>query len=669
MRIGLFSFVILWLAATPMFGQRLARLKKGNELYAQKQYAAAITEYEALMASESGTVVMGVDAKINLADCYRQTQTPVKAEKVYRMIADEANNRPDILLNFGEVLVGVGKFDEARTNLQKYTALRPDDPRAPKLIEKCDLIQAIRPVFYDVKITNQEVVNDTTTDEFGLSYYGNGIVFASNQILKGMTGAEWKGVASVDMLYAEINPSGDLLAPRLLSKRLNSVSRHDGPATFTRDGKTIIYSQSVKPSINAPEGTLSLHLFTAKNENGKWSKPEALPFNIPDLIFTHPCLSADGTQLFFVSNMSNGGLGGLDIWVSSFRAGRWTNPRNLGATVNTTEDEGFPFIHPDGTLYFSSKGHANYGGYDLFRAQAVGNGADWQKAENLGEPINTAFDDTYFLLADDQTNGYLASARGGTDDIYRFILEGAAAKPLPDNVQPRSAAIFNDSSDAEVIIVETQPANKTTTNTADNENFVDKMLAENPKTDTTTDNNTNTTADGGNKTNNGTPKKKTTTTDNTDNTDNNDNSDIVENPTTDNVETPTTDTETPDNEPTTNNNTPKKSGKNGKNSGKNKTNTTDKPAPQLVVELQVIDSKDQSPLDQSEVVLRNAFTGKEEKLRMKSDGIVVLTLQADQKYEVIASCAGYFGGRLPITTMGAYADEKADALFPLVKKD
>lgn len=67
-------------------------------------------------------------------------------------------------------------------------------------------------------------------------------------------------------------------------------------------------------------------------------------------------ISADGQELYFHSSRP-GGYGGLDIWVSTLTPDGWGEPVNLGPLVNTTGDEGWPYISPDGQeLWFNSMG-------------------------------------------------------------------------------------------------------------------------------------------------------------------------------------------------------------------------------------------------------------------------------------------------------------------------
>ena len=108
-----------------------------------------------------------------------------------------------------------------------------------------------------------------------------------------------------------------------------------------------------------------------------------------------PSLSPDKKQLYFASNRP-GGFGGKDIWMSTrVSSGRWGEPINLGPTINSSGDEGCPFIHPDNqTFYFNSNGHPGYGMTDLFLSKKDSNDR-WQMPVNLGYPINTTVSYTH----------------------------------------------------------------------------------------------------------------------------------------------------------------------------------------------------------------------------------------------------------------------------------
>jgi outer membrane protein OmpA-like peptidoglycan-associated protein len=117
-----------------------------------------------------------------------------------------------------------------------------------------------------------------------------------------------------------------------------------------------------------------------------------------------------------------GGFGGMDLYVSEKESGRWGPPMNLGPEVNTEGHEIFPYVAPDGKLYFASDGHVGLGGLDIFYTEHK-DGDVWSTPENLGYPMNTISDDFSIVFNEDGTCGFLASDREGGvghDDIYSF---------------------------------------------------------------------------------------------------------------------------------------------------------------------------------------------------------------------------------------------------------
>jgi len=149
---------------------------------------------------------------------------------------------------------------------------------------------------------------------------------------------------------------------------------------------------------------------------------------------THASIAVDGSSLYFVSNRKEGGYGGRDIWSCvKLPNGKWSLPVNLGPTINTAADEDAPFLHPDGvTLFFSSTGHKNMGGFDVFKSTKSEDGK-WSEPENLRAPINTPDDDIFYVQSADGKRGYVSSIRKnglGEKDIYRIDFDRAITEPL-----------------------------------------------------------------------------------------------------------------------------------------------------------------------------------------------------------------------------------------------
>jgi len=167
-------------------------------------------------------------------------------------------------------------------------------------------------------------------------------------------------------------------------------------------------------------------LYVSRRRGTLWSEPLNLGETINSTAWdSQPCLSSDGRTLYFVSTR-RGGHGGSDIWKSTLLpSNEWSLPENLGDTINTSANEMAPFIHQDGkTLYFSSAGHPGMGGADLFMSRLSANGT-WSKPMNLGYPVNTKNDEINLIINAGGDAAYISSAKEGgygNTDIYRFEL-------------------------------------------------------------------------------------------------------------------------------------------------------------------------------------------------------------------------------------------------------
>jgi hypothetical protein len=162
------------------------------------------------------------------------------------------------------------------------------------------------------------------------------------------------------------------------------------------------------------------NLYVSKFKNNTWSKLQKLNSNINTKYWeSHASISKDGRILYFTSNRT-GGYGGLDIYKSErTRSGDWGPAMNLGPVVNSKYNEETPVITSDGnTLYFSSMGHYNMGGYDIFYSTRFDNG-QWSKPINAGYPLNTSSDDLFFTPVGEGAFAYYA--KYNKDDSYGMM--------------------------------------------------------------------------------------------------------------------------------------------------------------------------------------------------------------------------------------------------------
>lgn len=207
-------------------------------------------------------------------------------------------------------------------------------------------------------------------------------------------------------------------------------NENEGGATITGNNKELIYT--VCKMVTSPRQYYNCDLYSSKNIKGYWTDIVPLErVNRPDTWESMPSVTADGKELYFVSNRS-GGVGGYDIYKSiKDENGEWSEPINIGKPINTSGDEKSPFIHTDTrTLYFSSNGRPGIGGYDIYYVKLNDNN-EKTEVKNIGYPINTENDEVGFIVSIDGKYGYFSSnnikneSLGGMD-FYYFSLYNEA---------------------------------------------------------------------------------------------------------------------------------------------------------------------------------------------------------------------------------------------------
>ncbi|HRH63833.1 MAG TPA: hypothetical protein PLI68_10945 [Bacteroidia bacterium] len=203
-----------------------------------------------------------------------------------------------------------------------------------------------------------------------------------------------------------------------------NTNNHDAAIALSVDGqKLFVYKASKKD-----KGDIYV-----SNLNGyDWSTPKRLNKNInSDSWEGSISMSGDEKTIYFTSNRP-GGFGGRDIYTSTLDANNdWGPAINLGPGINTAYNEDAPFIHPNNKLfYFSSEGHNSIGGYDIFKAQVLGDSMG--APENIGFPVNTSTDDKYISISSNGAHAYYSSGVDeglGQQDIYSITPGIPGRKP------------------------------------------------------------------------------------------------------------------------------------------------------------------------------------------------------------------------------------------------
>jgi outer membrane protein OmpA-like peptidoglycan-associated protein len=437
----LFSNIFL-LVSVAMIAQG-GQMRKASDLYENMAYAEAIEVYQKL--DDHG--VEDPEVVRNLAYSYWKVRDFGMAEQYFSRVMENSWNPEDSYV-YAEALKSNGKYDEAAEIMKSYHESTKSDRRAKMQIENADYVTDIMSQQDRFTITNTSLSTGHT--EFCGAIYKDELVFVSsrNEGTAVKRTFKWTDEPFLDLFTATIDNTGGLSGIKLFEDPMNTRF-HEGPLTFSADGNTVYFTRN-----NFTDGVrgrsleriTKLKIYVSKRSQTGWSDPTEFKHNSDQYSTGHPTLNNDGTKLYFTCDKP-GGFGGTDIYMSRMTNGEWSSPVNLGPGINTEGNEMFPFIHTDGTLYFSSDGHPGLGGLDVFEASQKD--GFFYKVENTGYPLNSGGDDFGILVNPEKDRGYVSSNRGegqGKDDIYYFTMKAKKTLSIEgkvideDNNEPLAGA-------------------------------------------------------------------------------------------------------------------------------------------------------------------------------------------------------------------------------------
>jgi outer membrane protein OmpA-like peptidoglycan-associated protein len=316
------------------------------------------------------------------------------------------------------------KYEEAIEVYKKVVQLDPNDDLARKY---ADNPQFAYPILRDSAIYSvvPAAINSPQSDFAPGFLSENKIIFSSSR--GEGAGANklynWTQQPYLNVYTANITDYR-LSEATVLSNDVNS-KYHEGSMAFDPTTSTMYLTKNnvVRGNVTKSRGgRLFLGIYTATyNTDGTFGPMTKFPYNNKEWSVGHPSITKSGNRIYFVSDKP-GGLGGTDIYYCDKDSGKWGEPKNIGAPINTPGDEMFPYALGDSILYFTSDGHVGLGGLDVYTTNVFATNSD---PVNIGYPANSHFDDFAAIFFPDEVHGFISSNRPGgkgDDDIYEFSI-------------------------------------------------------------------------------------------------------------------------------------------------------------------------------------------------------------------------------------------------------
>ncbi len=389
------------------------REEKAIRYLAQQDLPRAIDQYERLAEKGSQNAMEQLGRIHYRLRNYKEAAGWFRQAKAIGMLSQEA------LFDWAALQQTLGRIDSATAGFFRHSQNSGEDSRSQDFavfLTELDLI----PIDSQSYQIDRMPFNSPYSD-FGPAAYQDGLIFCSERrnAIGGVTYVSSTSKTPLLNLYFT-KPSDSTY--RRFSKPRNidwglSTKFHEGPVAMAPDS-SVIYFTRTRLASKKEDRQVEIH--RAERKGGKWGKSEVLELTgFENASYGYPSLSQDGKTLYFAGKMG-GSNGNWDLYSVDIKR-RKARPVNLGPEINTPGNESFPFIHPDGTLYFSSDGLPGYGGMDLF--YTVPRGEAWSAAYNLGRPVNSSYDDFSCWLTADKKHGFFASNRDSKsrdDDIYQF---------------------------------------------------------------------------------------------------------------------------------------------------------------------------------------------------------------------------------------------------------
>ena len=445
-----YIYIFCLLLSVPVMAQRTQqRIAVGDEFFKNEQFSEAINVYERVLRRESDAEIRK-ELSFKMGESYRRLLNYEEAKKWYVIALNLGYDDPEIYLQLSEMALGLEEFDASLDYINTYLQIDPQNELAVKLKQSAQFAKENYFTETIFEVSNESGLNNPG-QQWGISMMENVNVFYDDQakvdqqydidvrlrynnifywtwisrtlkdrIIFSSTMAMNGATTGYSNIYqATFNKrEGDWDIPRLLNGGINS-NYYDGFLSYDPVNEIGYFMNSGGQT--GTRATADIYTVQYNRQTDFWGIPEIFVYNSDEYNIGYPSINEDGTVLYFASDRP-GGFGLYDIYkMIKDEEGNWSDPINLGPTINTPFNESYPYIAGD-VLYFSSYGHPGFGGFDIFYS-IINEDGEYGTPINMGAPVNSSADDFGFVIDEDYTRGFLSSNRPGgqgEDDIYSF---------------------------------------------------------------------------------------------------------------------------------------------------------------------------------------------------------------------------------------------------------
>ena len=442
----LIYFVISFLLVLPATAQEFVRVKKADFEITEEGLKEALKSIRKgnrkYRADKRGTYQMALEHYIKAFEynednaalnylmgiCYLNTGDKQKAFELLdnaHFIKDDIAK--DILYQKGVASMYIYEFEDAVEFFEEYMeslderSLQKVKMKVDKRIEECNNAMGYMKKPVRCFIDNLgDGVNTSAPEYSSVFFFEDSLLYFTSRRENTFGGKR----SALNAMYKE-----DVYRSEYKEGKWTEATHPEGPLNTKHNDAVVDVSVDGKELCLFRGHKGDGDLYNIKFDGEYWRNPKKIR-KIDKKGYRESSVSVtpDTLFMFFVSDRK-GGIGGKDIWFSqkTQTKTKWQKPQNLGSVVNTKYDEETVEISGDGkTLYFSSKGHSTMGGYDVFKTTRNDDGT-WTEPENLGYPINTPFDDVFFMLTQNEKFAYYGSVQEdnyGDLDIYEVVFLG-----------------------------------------------------------------------------------------------------------------------------------------------------------------------------------------------------------------------------------------------------